>query len=535
MGQRSCEGPVPAVILSETAMNASQEQTTSLWMKEMKEAGHWPIARAPRLETNQRCDTVVIGGGIAGLSVAFELVAAGQSVIVLDRGPIGGGMTARTTAHLAPPCDDLLSELISIQGEETARQFHHSHAAAVARIEEIVRDHGIDCGFRRLDGFLFPAIDTPPDEAGKQIEREFEAADTLGVEVERTHGLPLKGLSRVPVLRYAQQAAFHPLHYLRDLARVLAERGAKLHGDSPVTAIEEEKEQVSVVLEGGVRVVARNAVVATNSPINNVVAIHSKMAPYRTYAMAFDIPADTLPDALYWDMEDPYHYVRLQMATDGGGWWLIAGGEDHKSGEADDGADRFAKLEGWLRPLVPQLGVEVARWSGQVMDTIDFCGFIGRNPGNDKVWVVTGDSGQGMTHGVLAGLLLPRLMQGEASPWAEVYDPSRKPVAAALTYLKENMTAVENFAEYLTGGEIDSAEELKAGEGGLLRQGTRKIAAARDADGTLHLRSASCTHLGCIVHWNSTEKCWDCPCHGSQFAPDGAVLNGPATAPLPEP
>lgn len=513
--------------------NASVERMESLWLREVRRSGQWPIGPATPLQADQRCDAVVVGGGIAGLSVAVELAEGGQSVIVVDRGRLGGGMTARTTAHLAPPCDDLLSELIDMRGERIARVFHRSHAAAVDRVEQTVREHGIDCAFRRLDGFLFPALSVGGDEAEKQIEAEFRAAATLSVEVERVRGLPLKGLSRVSALRFPQQAAFHPLRYLAGLARLATKRGVRLHADTAVTEVEERDGAVTVTTERGAQIVASHAVVATNSPINNVVAMHSKMAPYRTYAMAFEIPTGALPDALYWDMEDPYHYVRLQPATDGEGWWLIAGGEDHKSGEADDGSERFAKLEAWLRPLVPSLGAEVTRWSGQVMDTIDFCGFIGRNPGNENVWVVTGDSGQGMTHGVLAGMLLRKLMRGEKTDLEEVYDPSRKPVAAALTYLKENMTAIESFAEYLGAGEISNAEQLRPGEGGVLSSGVRKIAAARDASGTLHLRSASCTHLGCIVHWNGTEQCWDCPCHGSQFAPDGSVLNGPATAPLP--
>lgn len=511
--------------------NASAERTESLWLKDARETGRWPIS-ATSLAEDQRCDAVVIGGGIAGLSAAFELAESGRSVVLVDRGPLGGGMTGRTTAHLAPPCDDLLSELIDLRGEELALLHHRSHAAAVDRIEEIVSRHGIDCAFRRVDGHLFPALGTPEEDAQKQIDKEFEAASKLGVEVERARGVPLEGLGDVPVLRYRRQATFHPLRYLQDLAKIVTERGARLHAHSPVAATEEKDDEVTVTLENGVRIVARDLVVATNSPINDLVAIHSKTAPYRTYAMAFELPEGSLPDALYWDMTDPYHYVRLQPVSEGDGWWLIAGGEDHKSGEADDGGERFAKIEAWLRPLVPALGAEVARWSGQVLETIDRCGFIGLNPGNKHVWITTGDSGQGMTQGALAGLLLRKLILGEETPWAGVYDPARKTVAGAANYLKENMTAVKNFTEYLTGGELDSAEELKPGQGGILRSGLKKIAVARDQDGTLHRLSASCTHLGCIVHWNGTEQCWDCPCHGSQFAPDGSVLNGPALKPL---
>jgi glycine/D-amino acid oxidase-like deaminating enzyme/nitrite reductase/ring-hydroxylating ferredoxin subunit len=511
--------------------NASEERTVSLWLKDARERGRWPIP-APPLAEDQNRDAVVIGGGIAGLSIAFELAEAGKSVVLVDRGPLGGGMTGRTTAHLAPPCDDLLSELIELRGEELARLHHRSHCAAVDRIEEIVKRHVIDCDFRRVDGHLFPAVGTPEKEAKEQIDKECDAATKLGVQVERTRGVPLQGLGDVPVLRYARQATFHPLRYLESLATLAGERGVGLHAHSPVAGIEEKDGKVVVTLENGARIQAKDAIVATNSPINDLLAIHSKTAPYRTYAMAFELPQGSLPDALYWDMEDPYHYVRLQPAPEGSGLWLIAGGEDHKSGEADDGTERFAKIEAWLRPLVPSMGAEVARWSGQVLETIDRCGFIGLNPGNKHVWITTGDSGQGMTQGALAGILLRQLVTGEPTPWAEVYDTTRKPLGGAANYLKENMTAVKNFTEYLTGGELESAEELKPGQGGILRSGLKKIAVARAEDGTLHRVSASCTHLGCIVHWNGTEQCWDCPCHGSQFAPDGSVLNGPALTPL---
>ena len=259
--------------------------------------------------------------------------------------------------------------------------------------------------------------------------------------------------------------------------------------------------------------------------------LHSKMAPYRTYAMAFTLARGTLPDALYWDMGDPYHYVRLNPGP-GSTDYLIAGGADHKTGEVDDGDVRFEAVEAWIRALVPALGKEVARWSGQVLDTIDYCGFIGRNPGSKNVFVATGDSGQGMTHGVLAGILLKDLIVNGSSPWEAVYDPARKTPAGVLNFVRENVTAIKNFAEYMLPGELDSVDELEPGQGGIIRDGLHKIAACRNLGGVLHLNSAVCTHLGCHVHWNSTEQCWDCPCHGSQFAPDGAVLNGPAIAPL---
>jgi Rieske Fe-S protein len=230
-------------------------------------------------------------------------------------------------------------------------------------------------------------------------------------------------------------------------------------------------------------------------------------------------------------MADPYHYVRLQPGP-GTTDYLIAGGADHKSGEVDDGTVRFEAVEAWIRQLVPRLGREVARWSGQVMDTIDYCGFIGRDPNRKRTFVATGDSGQGMTHGALAGMLLRQLIVDGSSPWVNVYEPSRKPISGVGNFLSENVTAIKNFAEYLMPAEINASHDIKPGEGGVMRDGIAKVAVCRDLNGKLHACSAVCTHLGCHLHWNSTEQCWDCPCHGSQFSPSGEVLNGPAIAPL---
>ncbi len=275
------------------------------------------------------------------------------------------------------------------------------------------------------------------------------------------------------------------------------------------------------------------AVVATNAPISDRFAIHTKQAPYRTYAMAFELPSGALPDALYWDTLDPYHYVRLQPGEDGLDI-LIVGGEDHRSGEANDADRRFVALEDWMRRLLPPLGKELRRWSGQVLEPVDGVAFIGRDPGSERVFVATGDSGQGMTHGALAGLIIKDLILTGANRWTETYDPARKPISAIGEYLSENLAAPKNFAEYVTPGEINSWDQLKPGEGAIVRSGLSKVAAFRNEDGKLFLRSAVCSHLGCLVHWNAFERCWDCPCHGSQFAPDGEALNGPAFAPLQE-
>jgi glycine/D-amino acid oxidase-like deaminating enzyme/nitrite reductase/ring-hydroxylating ferredoxin subunit len=492
----------------------------SLWMS---------IAVAPQavpLQGDERCDVAVVGSGIAGLSTAYEISELGRSVIVIDRGPIAGGMTARTSAHLAPLCDDLMSEMLKIKGEDASKLFYKSQAAAVDRIEHIQKHEGIDCDFRRLDGYLFQGDGMPADV----IDDELDAVWSVGAPVERQVGVPLAGCEKRHALRYPRQATFHPLKYLAGLAEACAKRKVRLFSDTTVEEIIEENGAVTVKTARGI-IRAGHAVVATNSPIVDRVALHSKMSPYRTYVICFAIDRGALPDALYWDTEEPYHYVRLQPGDDGKDFVLV-GGEDHKSGQADDADERFERMDKWARGKMPMLKGITHRWSGQVLDTIDYAGFIGQNPGSDYIHVATGDSGQGLTHGVMGAMLNAALITGGNTKWAELYAPGRKPLKAAKNWIVENSTALKNLTEYVAPGEIGSADELEPGKGAIIRQGLRKIAAYRDAKGDLHQHSASCTHLGCHLHWNSFETCWDCPCHGSIFGPDGQVLNAPAVSGL---
>jgi glycine/D-amino acid oxidase-like deaminating enzyme/nitrite reductase/ring-hydroxylating ferredoxin subunit len=492
----------------------------SLWMSIAVAPGAIP------LQGDERCDVAVIGSGIAGLSTAYELSQHGRSVIVIDRGPIAGGMTARTSAHLAPLCDDLMSEMQKIKGEKLSKLFYESQAAAVDRIEEIQESEGIDCDFRRLNGYLFQGDDMPSDV----IDEEFDAVRAVGASVERLVGAPLTGCGSRHVLRYPRQATFHPLKYLAGVAEACAKRKVRFFANTPVEEVVEENGAVTVkTARGTIR--ASHAVVATNSSIVDRVALHSKMSPYRTYVVAFAIDRAALPDALYWDTEEPYHYVRLQPGDDGKDFVLV-GGEDHKSGETDDADTRFQRLEQWARGKMPMLKDVTHRWSGQVLDTIDYAGFIGKNPGSKYIYVATGDSGQGLTHGVMGAMLNATLVTGGESKWEELYAPDRKPLKAAKNWAVENSTALKNLAEYVAPGEISSIDELEPGQGAIVREGLKKIAAYRDAKGDVHRHSAACTHVGCHLHWNSFENCWDCPCHGSIFGPEGQVLNAPAISGL---
>jgi Rieske Fe-S protein len=238
-----------------------------------------------------------------------------------------------------------------------------------------------------------------------------------------------------------------------------------------------------------------------------------------------------VPRALFWDMLDPYHYVRVARTVDGEEM-LVVGGEDHKTAHADDATERWKRLEAWARALFPQVGPVRARWSGQVFEPFDGIGFIGRNPlDDDNVYVATGDSGQGMTHGTIAGMLISDLVMERSNDWVELYDPARKTPRAALEYVRIQASVAGSYAEWLKREHI-SLDDIAPGEGAVVQHGRKKVAAYRDPEGELTLMSATCTHLGCAVHWNSAERSFDCPCHGSRFSPEGEVLSGPAGEPL---
>ncbi|HET9234941.1 MAG TPA: FAD-dependent oxidoreductase, partial [Candidatus Eisenbacteria bacterium] len=280
-------------------------------------------------------------------------------------------------------------------------------------------------------------------------------------------------------------------------------------------------------------VTAQAVIVATNTPINDRVKLHTKQAPYMTYALGAAVPKGSVPSGLYWDTADPYHYIRLQ-SLDRDSDLLIVGGEDHKTGQADDVTERHRRLEAWARERFPMMHEVAFTWSGQVMETLDGLAMIGRNPMDaDNVYVVTGDSGMGMTHGTIAGLLISDLILDRPNAWVDLYDPSRKPIRAAGAFLKETGNMAAQYTDWVKGGDVKSEDEIAPGEGAVLRHGLGKVAVYREPSGAVHRFSAVCPHLGCIVTWNASADTWDCPCHGSRFDKLGKVVNGPANRDLP--
>jgi glycine/D-amino acid oxidase-like deaminating enzyme/nitrite reductase/ring-hydroxylating ferredoxin subunit len=496
-------------------------RTTSLWMATTRMRQEDPLA------SDAHADVCIVGAGIAGLTTAYLLTREGKRVVVVDDGPTAGGETCRTTAHLVSALDDRFYHLEGLHGADGARLAAQSHAAAIDRIERIVDDERIDCDFVRLDGYLF----VPPGDDLTQLDDELRAAHRAGLaDVSRVDRAPVDTFDTGPALRFPRQGQFHVLKYLNALADAAKRKGARIYNGTHVHGIEGGTDAHVETSHGVIR--ASAIVVATNSPVNDLVAIHTKQAAYRTFVVGARVKRGSVPQLLLWDTPDPYHYVRLQRVD--GHDVLIVGGEDHKTGQANDAEARFDRLRQWTRERFPVEDFEF-QWSGQVMEPVDSLALIGRNPlDSDNVYVATGDSGNGMTHGTIAGMLLTDLIVGRENPWTNLYDPSRKTLGAIKEFARENVNVAAQYADLVTPGEVDDVKEIRPGEGAILRRGLTKVAVYRDDGGALHERSAVCTHLGCIVQWNSAERTWDCPCHGSRFHTDGHAVNGPAVQPLHE-
>lgn len=513
-----------AAVASPEPMSSREDRedgnaTTSIWQV----TSDLPAYASP-VPADHTTDVCIVGAGIAGLSVAYALSRTGTAVTIVDDGPVGGGETGRTSAHLSCALDDRFHHLAKLFGDEGARTAAESHRTAISWIESIVGELGIACDFRRVDGYLFAQ-----PEGQAELDRELVAATSAGLDVAFVPRAPLP-FDTGRCLRFAAQAEFHPLTYLHGLAAAVVAAGGRIHTGVHVNAVEGGAAPRVQLASGGV-IHAKAIVDASNASITSRYNLPLRQAAYRSYLVGFDVATDAVPHGLYWDTEDPYHYIRVTAGRDRREV-LLVGGADHRTGH-DAPTGRWDELEAWTRERFPAAGAVVTRWSGQIMEPADALGYIGALPGLANVFVVSGDSGNGLTNGTIAGLLLPALIRGERHPWAELYTPARSPHHGLGTLLHEATSSTVPYTDWLRPAQASSLAQVPLGEGRVLRHGVHRIAVYRDETGACHLRSARCPHLGAVVRWNPLERSWDCPAHGSRFAARGRVVNSPSAQDLP--
>ncbi|MFI9722065.1 FAD-dependent oxidoreductase [Streptomyces sp. NPDC052396] len=495
----------------------------SYWMSASEATDYPPLAADAHPET----DVVVIGGGFAGLSTAWELARAGRSVVLLEADRIAAGVSGHTTAKVTALHTLVYAELRRTRGPEGARLYARSQQEAVERVREVAGLLEVDCELERR-----PALTYVTEPAGRAVLREeANAAAQAGLPasyvVETGLPFPVQGAVRVE-----DQAQFHPRKYLLALARDLVARGGAVYERTRVTGLS-EGEPCRVTAENGGRVTARDVVVATHYPVFDRALLFARLSPRRELVVAAPIEADRDPQGMFITREDGVRSVRTAPWRDGRRL-LIVTGEHFLPGTADV-AERFGRLAGWAREHFP--GIEIRHhWATQDIDSTDTVPLVGPfHPRARHTYVATGFGGWGISGGVMAGRLLTDLIAGHRPPWADLYDPRRlwSALREAPAFLEHQASVVRHFVgDRLRPAPADSAEDIAPGSGAVVRVGGRRCAVYRDEDGRAHAVSARCTHLGCLVAFNAAERAWECPCHGSRFGLDGTVLQGPAVRPL---
>lgn len=511
-------------------MSHFQQKTHSIW-QEIQGPEH------PPLNTDRTTDVCIVGAGISGLTTAYRLLKEGVKVLVIDKESFGRNETGLSTAHLSNALDDRYALLKKWHGTEGSRRAYESHTEAIQMIEHIVQEENIDCEFMRTDGYLFLG----PEHDINYLKEEMAAAHEAGfTEVGFLSRAPVVFFESGPCLHFPHQAQIDPLKYLKGLAQAVTNMGGEIYFQTRATQVVGGPEAF-VKTDTGATIHCRHIVVTTNVPINDLVTMHTKEAAYRTYAIGIKVPVGQIHGGLFWDTSDPYHYVRAKFNPSQDYDLLIVGGEDHRVGQCEHPEKQYLKLRDWVHARLGFAPEVLYHWSGQIIEPIDGLAYIGRNPGDEKnVYIVSGDSGHGTTHGTLAGGILSDLIAGRDNKYAALYDPGRFNWKCLDTYARENLRGAMQYADWFaTYKEEKRREDLAPGEGGIFMEGIHKFAVYRDLEGEFHEFSAACPHLRGVVHWNETEQTWDCPFHGSRFSKMGEVLNGPALSGLtprkPEP
>jgi glycine/D-amino acid oxidase-like deaminating enzyme/nitrite reductase/ring-hydroxylating ferredoxin subunit len=478
------------------------------------------LRSALRLDADQHVQVAVVGGGITGLTTALFLARAGRQVALLEARQLGAGVTSGTTAHLTEALDTRYHALESKFGAEGARLARQSSRWAIDAMAELAA--GADCGFERVPGYLF----TDSDRDLAELDAEASAAERAGARVARVTKVPLP----FPVLGgllFEDQAQLRPLDYLAQLLSHLQATPARVYEGVGVLDVETQG-SLRLQTSAGYSITADAVVLATHAPFQSLKQ-QLNLAQYRSYVVAGPTTAP-LP-GLFWDMADPYHYLRTVEVE--GSSYLVVGGGDHRTGthaEADADAP-FRELQAYAA----RLGTEpTRRWSAQVAEPADGLPFIGKPDPSSEVYVAQGFSGNGTTFGTLAARIITDQLLGRPNLYSELYRADRiKPLAAAAAIVSENAeTAVHLAAGHLKPVEELQLSELPVGIGRIIKHDGKKLAVYRDDGGRIHAVSAICTHQGCQVAFNPIECSWDCPCHGSRFDVDGQVLDGPAKKPL---
>jgi glycine/D-amino acid oxidase-like deaminating enzyme/nitrite reductase/ring-hydroxylating ferredoxin subunit len=482
--------------------------------------------RYSRLDTDIVVDVAIIGGGITGITAAHLLKQAGRRVAVLEALSIGEGTTGVSTGNLYSPVEENYHFIQSKFDKETTSKIAASRATAVNLIEHFVTGYGIGCEYQRVPWYLF----TENEKDASTIDKELKALNDAGLKAVSDTQLPSPFKAHAGI-RLDNQAQFNPLKYVRGLAEHTNGPDSRIYEYTKVVEYKDGEDGNPCVLhtERGHRVTAQHVIMATHMP-KGFMFVQTLLGPYREYALAVKLADNIDPKGIFWALDGKEHHsIRTYTSAEGKTHLLILG-EPHKVGQMENNEECFKKLEVYVRERFNVAEVEYY-WGGQHYKSADTLPYIGRNDDDSNIFYATGFSTDGLTYGTLAAMIISDEIMGKKSEWSKLYDISRhNPGKAAKDFITENANVMMQYIKDLSPFNVDAKEfsEIKPGEGKTISLDGQKYAAYRDPQDNLHVVSAICTHLKCVVNWNSAEKSWDCPCHGSRFTVNGKVIEGPA-------
>lgn len=482
----------------------------------------------PSLTDHIETEIAIIGGGITGITAALQLRKAGHRVVVLEADKVGGGTTGYSTGNLYVPVQPYYQTIINKFDEKIAATVAHARKAAIDFVEQTAREKSIECQFHRRPFYYY----VKDEKNLPKLEREVSALQKAGIEIDYTYDFPLPE-DYIKAARIDNQARFNPYEYVSALASKLQVEGCQIFENSRVTDVKEEERCVVTTTSG--QVIADKVIMATHTP-KGFNVVQTLVGPYRSYVVAVSLEGD-YPDGNFWDLDkQPAHAISSHSTGEKLDMLMFAGNH-HKTGQAEESHEKnYAEIEAYIRRYykVKSIGYQ---WSAQHYSPADGLPYIGNSTRTtDRIYMATGFSADGLTYGTVAGILLADLIMKKENPWEKAFSSTRfTPLASAEKFIKENLNVAKEYAKDYTKKQDEKAfASLRNGDAQILELDGGKVAAHRDEHGKMHVVSAVCTHLGCIVHFNDAEKTWDCPCHGSRFGLDGKVIEGPAYEPLPK-
>lgn len=490
----------------------------SYWIESTKNM----ISEYPALSEDTKADVLIVGGGIAGITCGYLLDKAGLSVAILEADRVAHGTTGHTTAKITSQHGLIYNKLTGQLGEELARQYADANETAIREIKALTESLKIDCNFETQQAFTF----TENDEYIQDLHDETEAAQKLGIKAGFVESIPFPFTIKGAV-RFDGQAQFHPLKYTLSLAKTLTDSGGKIFERTRAVEIDFD-DGYTVVTQQGKKIRAGILIIASHYPFyNKHGAYFTRIYQVRSYVTAIKA-AQPYPGGMYINAERPARSLRSQKTEDGE--LILVGGAHHKAGQCDDTLEKYGDLFDYANSYFTISDIPY-RWSTQDCMTLDNIPYVGNfTDDTPNLYIATGFGKWGMTNSMASGILLRDLIVKGDSPWKDVYNPSRETKAAsAISFVTENL----NVAKNLIGGKLEQLEkeediELAVGEGKVVELSGKRAGAYRHDDGLVYIVNTTCTHMGCELNWNTAERTWDCPCHGSRFSYEGKIIEGPA-------